>query len=229
MKQTYSATFLVMGIVCSVCLVISNILAVKQFDIHLFGLTLPSTAGLIIFPVSYIINDCISEVWGYGRARFIIWIAFAVNLLAVVVFQLSVLLTPSPHWAEMQPAYQSVLAQTPRIAMASMIAFLLGSFLNAFVMSRMKIRQKGRRFWVRAVVSTLVGELADTLFFTCLSFVGVIPIDVVFGIVLTETVLKTAFEVLALPLTARVVEFVKSREQEDVFDDNISYNPFLFR
>lgn len=229
MKQSYSATFMVLGIVCSVCLVISNMLAVKQFDIHLFGMTFPSTAGLIVFPISYIINDCISEVWGYRSTRFLIWIAFAVNLLAVIMFQISVALTPSPHWVGMQPAYASVLAQTPRIALASMVAFLLGSFLNAYVMSRMKLLQQGRRFWLRAVASTVVGELADTLVFTCLGFVGVIPFDVVMKIVLTETVLKTIFETILLPVTSRVVRYVKMREVTDVYDHKISYNPFSLK
>lgn len=229
MKQTYSAAFMVLGIVCSVCLVLSNILAVKQFDIHLFGLTFPSTAGLIVFPVSYIINDCISEVWGYRSTRFIIWIAFAVNLLAVVMFRISVALAPSPHWAGMQSAYASVLAQTPRIALASMTAFLIGSFLNAYVMSRMKLLQRGRRFWLRAVASTLVGELADTFVFTCLAFAGAIPLDVVMNIALTETVLKTLFEIMFLPVTARVVHFVKMHEATDVYDSKISYNPFSLK
>lgn len=226
MKQTYSGMFVAMGIVCSVCLVVSNILAVKQFDITVFGHTVPSTAGLIIFPISYIINDCISEVWGYSRTRFLIWIAFATNLLAVVMFQVSVMLPPSPHWTDMQPAYASVLAQTPRIALASMVAFLMGSFLNAFVMSKMKLRQQGRHFWWRAIVSTVVGELADTLCFTCLGFLGVIPTRVVFAIVVTETILKTAFETVALPVTVKVVRYVKQREETDVYDNNISYNPF---
>lgn len=229
MKQTYSATFLALGIVCSVCLVISNILAVKQFDIHLFGITCPSTAGLLIFPISYIINDCISEVWGYRNARLIIWLAFVTNLMAVLMFQLSVHLTPSPHWAEMQPAYASVLAQTPRIALASMLAFLLGSFLNAFVMSKMKLRQSGRRFWVRALASTVVGELADTMLFTCLGFLGVIPTKVVFAIVITETLLKTAYEIIILPITSRIVKAIKRRENIDVYDTEISYNPFSFK
>ena len=229
MKQTYSPMFVAMGIVCSVCLVVSNILAVKQFDIHLFGFTVPSTAGLIIFPVSYIINDCISEVWGYSRTRFLIWIAFASNFLAVIMFQISVMLTPAPHWVDMQTAYASVLAQTPRIAIASMLAFLTGSFLNAYVMSRMKLRQKGKHFWWRAMASTVIGELADTFFFTCLGFWGVIPTKVVFAIIITETVLKIAFEAVALPITILVVNFIKTKEETDTFDHNISYNPFKLK
>lgn len=229
MKRTYSAMFLALGIVTSVCLVVSNILAVKQFDIHLFGMTFPSTAGLIIFPISYIINDCISEVWGYRNARLIIWLAFITNLLAVALFQFSVFLTPSPHWAEMQPAYAMVLAQTPRIALASMLAFLVGAFLNAYVMSRMKLRHKGKHFWLRAVASTLVGELADTFVFTCCAFVGVIPWNVVLGIVATETVLKTSYEIVVLPITSWTVRYIKRHENSDVYDEDLSYNPFSLK
>ncbi len=224
--KSYSPLFLFLAVVVSVCLVISNILAVKQFDIHMFGYTFTSTAGLIIFPLSYIINDCISEVWGYRNARLVIWMAFITNLLAVVMFQISVHLVPSPHWAEMQPAYASVLAQTPRIAIASMIAFLFGSFLNAIVMSKMKLRQKGKNFWVRALASTVVGELADTFFFTVLGFLGVIPFDIVIMIIVTETVLKTLYELIILPITSMVVRYIKNREQVDIYDEAISYNPF---
>ena len=225
-RKTFSITFLALGVICAVSLVISNILAVKQFDIHIFGLTLPSTAGLLIFPISYIINDCISEVWGYRNARIIIWLAFAANLLAVVMFRLSVALPPSPHWAEMQDSYASVLGLTPRIALASMGAFLLGSFSNALIMSKMKLYHKGRYFWLRAAASTVVGELLDTTFFTVMSFAGVIPNDVIIKIVITETVFKTGYEFVILPITSLVVRYIKRVENTDIYDNNISYNPF---
>lgn len=210
---------MVMGILFSVCLVLSNILAVKQFDIWGF----PSTAGLIIFPVSYIINDCIAEVWGFKKARFIIWVAFAVNFFAILLFQVSIALPPADYW-QMQEAYSSVLAQTPRIALASLMAFLCGSFLNAYVMSRMKIMHRGKHFGLRAIASTVVGELADTFIFTTVGFLFVIPLQAVVMIILTETVLKTLFEIVILPLTTKVVRRVKEREGVDVYDDNISYN-----
>lgn len=210
---------MVMGILFSVCLVLSNILAVKQFDIWGF----PSTAGLIIFPVSYIINDCIAEVWGFKKARFIIWVAFAVNFFAILLFQISIALPPADYW-QMQEAYSSVLAQTPRIALASLMAFLCGSFLNAYVMSKMKIMHRGKHFGLRAIASTIVGELADTFIFTTVGFLFVIPLQAVVMIILTETVLKTLFEIIILPLTTKVVRQVKEREGVDVYDDNISYN-----
>ncbi len=210
---------MLMGILFSMCLVLSNILAVKQFQI--FGF--PSTAGLIIFPISYVINDCITEVWGFRKARLIIWIAFAVNFLAILLFQASVALTPAPHWT-MQNSYASVLAQTPRIALASLLAFLVGSFLNSYVMSKMKILHKGKKFGQRAVASTLVGELADTLVFTTIGFLFVIPTSVVFQIIVVETIAKTLFEIMVLPITRRVVNYVKLTEETDVYDEDISYS-----
>ena len=219
MQKQLSVSFMVMGILFSVCLVLSNILAVKQFDIWGF----PSTAGLIIFPVSYIINDCIAEVWGFKKARFIIWVAFAVNFFAILLFQISIALPPADYW-QMQEAYSSVLAQTPRIALASLMAFLCGSFLNAYVMSKMKIMHRGKHFGLRAIASTIVGELADTIIFTTAGFLFVIPLQAVVMIILTETVLKTLFEIIILPLTTKVVRQVKEREGVDVYDDNISYN-----
>ncbi len=210
---------MLMGILFSMCLVLSNILAVKQFQI--FGF--PSTAGLIIFPISYVINDCITEVWGFRKARLIIWIAFAVNFLAILLFQASVALTPAPHWT-MQNSYASVLAQTPRIALASLLAFLVGSFLNSYVMSKMKILHKGKKFGQRAVASTLVGEMADTFVFTTIGFLFVIPLSVVFQIIVVETIAKTLFEILVLPITRRVVNYVKLTEETDVYDEDISYS-----
>lgn len=219
MKSKVTVSFMLMGILFSMCLVLSNILAVKQFEI--FGF--PSTAGLIIFPISYVINDCITEVWGFRKARLIIWIAFAVNFLAILLFQASVAMTPAPHWT-MQNSYASVLAQTPRIALASLLAFLVGSFLNSYVMSKMKILHKGKKFGQRAVASTLVGELADTLVFTTIGFLFVIPTSVVFQIIVVETIAKTLFEILVLPITRRVVNYVKLTEETDVYDEDISYS-----
>jgi len=219
MKSKVTVSFMLMGILFSICLVLSNILAVKQFQI--FGF--PSTAGLIIFPISYVINDCITEVWGFRKARLIIWTAFAVNFLAILLFQISIILPPASHWM-MQDSYASVLAQTPRIALASLLAFLVGSFLNAYVMSRMKIMHKGKKFGQRAIASTVVGELADTLVFTTVGFLFVIPLNVVFQIIMVETVAKIMFEILVLPITRRVVNYVKQVEGTDVYDEDISYS-----
>ncbi|WP_321436674.1 queuosine precursor transporter [uncultured Bacteroides sp.] len=219
MKSKVTVSFMLMGILFSMCLVLSNILAVKQFQV----LGLPSTAGLIIFPISYVINDCITEVWGFRKARLIIWIAFAVNFLAILLFQISVALPPASHWM-MQDSYAAVLAQTPRIAFASLLAFLVGSFLNAYVMSRMKIMHHGKKFGQRAIASTVLGELADTFVFTTVGFLFVIPLNVVLQIIVVETIAKIAFEILVLPITRRVVNYVKLIEGTDVYDEDISYS-----
>ena len=146
------------------------------------------------------------------------------NFLAVVIFRLSIIVPGSENFTH-QDAFQLVLGNTERISLASFIAFLIGSFLNAMVMSKMKLLQKGRNFSLRAVVSTLVGEGADSLVFFTIAFAGVIPNNDLLMLILTQAGMKTAYEILVLPLTNVIVRWVKRREQEDVFDDGISYNP----
>lgn len=224
MTKQISLAYMICGLLFTVCLIVSNI--VEQKLITVFGIE--CTAGLLIFPVSYIINDLIAEVWGYRKARFIIWNGFLLNFLVVLVFQLSILVPASSHFSN-QHAFESVLGNTTRIVIASFIAFLCGSFLNAYVMSRMKILQQGRGFSIRAVVSTIVGEGADSLVFFSIAFWGIVPADVLIKLILTQTLLKTAYEILALPLTNIVVRKVKKLEQTDVYDTGISYNPLKVR
>lgn len=224
MNKKVSLAYLIMALLFAMCLIVSNLLAVKQFSF--FGF--PATAGLITFPVSYIINDCTVEVWGYKKTRLLIWLGFALNFLAILFFQLSVALPSASFW-KMQDAYASVLVQTPRIAIASLLAFLVGSFLNAYVMSRMKILHHGRKFGLRAIVSTLVGESADTAIFTTVGFLFVIPFDALCKIIVLETLLKTLYEILILPVTAKVVKYIKKAEGTDVFDEGISYNVIKIR
>ncbi len=224
MNKQVSVIFLLMGIIMAVALVLSNILAVKQFTI--FGY--PSTAGLLTFPITYVVNDCIAEVWGYKKARLIIWVSFATNFLAVLLFQISIILPPAAEFT-LQDAYASILSQTPRIVVASLIAFLVGSFLNAYVMSKMKILHKGKKFGQRAIASTVVGELADSFLFTFIAFLFVLPAGFILKIVIVEAILKTLFEIVVLPITTLVVKYVKTKEQIDVFDENVSYNVMKVR
>ncbi len=221
MKKQVSVIFMVTGLLFATCLIIANI--VVQKIIVLGGIF--STAGLLIFPISYIVNDIIAEVWGYKKARMIIWYGFLMNLLAVLVFQLSIEIRPAEAFTH-QDAYAQILGSTPRLALASFVAFLLGSFVNAMVMSKMKIIQKGRNFSIRAVVSTLFGEGMDSIVFFTVAFVGTIPFRVIVGMMITQTLMKTGYEILVLPLTNRLVKWVKKQEQENVFDQGISYNPF---
>jgi len=208
------------GLLFTTCLIVANIVEQKLISIG----PIEATAGLLIFPVSYIVNDIIAEVWGYRKARLIIWYGFLMNFLAVVIFRLSIIVPGSENFTH-QDAFQLVLGNTERISLASFIAFLIGSFLNAMVMSKMKLLQKGRNFSLRAVVSTLVGEGADSLVFFTIAFAGVIPNNDLLMLILTQAGMKTAYEILVLPLTNVIVRWVKRREQEDVFDDGISYNP----
>ncbi|MBV5281653.1 MAG: queuosine precursor transporter [Paludibacter sp.] len=220
MKKQVSVAFMVCGLLFTVCLIVSNI--VEQKLISIGGVE--ATAGLLIFPVSYIINDLIAEVWGYRKVRLIIWNGFLMNFLAVLVFRLSIWAPGSVHFTH-QDAFELVLGNTQRIVIASFIAFLFGAFLNAYVMSKMKIMQRGRGFSIRAVVSTIIGEGADSLVFFTLAFSGVIPIQALIMLILTQTAMKTGYEIIALPLTNFLVKWVKKHEETDVYDSGISYNP----
>jgi uncharacterized integral membrane protein (TIGR00697 family) len=222
LKKQVSVAFMMSGLLFSVCLIISNI--VEQKLITIGGIE--ATAGLLIFPVSYIINDLIAEVWGYRKARLIIWYGFLMNFLAVIVFRLSILAPGSHHFTpEHQSAFNMVLGNTERIVFASFVAFLFGAFLNAYVMSKMKVLQHGRGFSIRAIVSTILGEGVDSIVFFTLAFTGIISAHALLMLILTQTAMKTGYEIIALPLTNLLVKWVKKHEQTDVYDKDISYNP----
>ncbi|MGL4518150.1 MAG: queuosine precursor transporter [Phocaeicola sp.] len=218
-NQTVSLSFMLMGILFCVCLIAANLLETKV--VQLCGITV--TAGLIVFPISYIINDCIAEVWGFRKARLLIWMGFAMNFFVVALGQLAVLMPAASFW-EGEEGFNFVFGMAPRIAAASFTAFLVGSFLNAYVMSKMKIASGGKNFSLRAVVSTLVGESADSLIFFPLAFGGVIPFNELAIMVGIQVVLKTAYEILVLPITIKVVNYVKRTEGVDVYDTDISYS-----
>ena len=220
MKKQVSVTFMVLGMLFTVCLIVSNIVEQKLIQIG----PIEATAGLLIFPISYIINDLIAEVWGYRKVRLIIWNGFLLNFMAVLIFKISIVVPGSANFSN-QTAFESVLGNTGRIVIASFIAFLFGAFLNAYVMSKMKIMQHGRGFSIRAIVSTIVGEGADSIVFFSIAFSGVIPFNALIMLILTQTGMKTAYEILALPVTNILVKWVKKKEETDVYDNGISYNP----
>ena len=219
-----TVSFMILGMVFIVCLIVSNLLETK---ILMIG-PVTTTAGLLLFPVSYIINDCISEVWGFKKARLVIWSAFAMNFMVVGVAQLAVVLPAAPFW-EGGDHFNFVFGLTPRIVTASLCAFLAGSFINAYVMSKMKISSQGRNFSLRAIVSTLAGESADSLIFFPIAFGGLIPADNLLIMIGTQAALKSVYEIIALPVTIRVVRYVKKIEGQDVYDTAISFNPFKIR
>ena len=207
------------SILFCVCLIAANLFATKQIALGSISLT----GGLLIFPVSYIVNDCVCEVWGYRKARLLIWTGFAMNFFFVIMGALCDIIPPAPYY-ENAAGFHGVFGLAPRVASASFCAFLVGSFLNAYVMSRMKIASKGRNFSVRAVVSTIVGECADSVIFFPLALGGVIPTEALPELMFWQVVLKTAYEIVVLPLTIRVVAFLKRHEQSDVYDEGVNYS-----
>ena len=221
MKKTVSVLFMFAGILFAICLLISNILATKIILIGPWA----APAGVLIFPIAYIINDVIVEVWGYKKARLIIWSGFVVNLLAALFFTLAIVVPAAPFWQN-QTAFSTILGSTPRIIIASLLAYLTGSFLNAFVMSKVKVLMKGKDFSVRAILSTLVGETADSMIFITIAFAGSMPFNVLIGMIFTQACIKTVYEIVILPFTIVVVKWVKKVEEIDTFDESISYNPF---
>jgi queuosine precursor transporter len=221
MKRQVSVAFMVCGLLFTVCLIVANIVEQKLITIG----PIEATAGLLIFPISYILNDVIAEVWGYSKARLIIWCGFAMNFLAVLIFQFSIWAPASANFTH-QAEFQLVLGNTLRLALSSFVAFLCGSFLNAYVMSKMKVMQHGKGFSLRAVVSTLVGEGADSLVFFSLAFYGIIPTKDLVVLIFTQMAMKTGYEIIILPVTNMVVRRVKKIEDTDVVDEHISYNPF---
>ena len=202
-----SKKFTVLAILFCVCLIASNLFETKIFTAGIITLT----GGFVLFPVSYILNDCISEVYGYRKAKFIIWTAFAMNAFFVLSAQLVRVLPGAPFW-DGQEHFDCIFTANFRITVASMLAFLTGSIMNAKVMSRMKGRDGGQRFGLRAVLSSLVGESIDSLVFFPIAFFGVGLRNLVL-MMLTQIVLKTLYEVVLLPVTSRFVKYLKAHEK----------------
>jgi uncharacterized integral membrane protein (TIGR00697 family) len=219
MKQKVSIPFMLLGILFNVCLIAANLLETKV--IQVFGITV--TAGLLVFPISYIINDCIAEVWGFRKARLIIWSGFAMNFFVVALGLIAVALPAAPFW-DGAAHFNFVFGMAPRIVVASLLAFLVGSFLNAYVMSRMKVASKGKHFSVRAIWSTVVGETGDSIIFFPIAFGGVIPWPQLLMMIGIQIVLKTMYEIVILPVTIKVVALIKEIDGSDVYDEGISYN-----
>lgn len=216
---TVSLSFMLLGIVFCACLIASNLLETKILQ---FG-SVTITAGFLVFPISYIINDCIAEVWGFKKARLIIWSGFAMNFFVVALGLIAVAIPAAPFW-EGEEHFDFVFGMAPRIVIASLTAFLVGSFLNAYVMSKMKVASGGKNFSVRAILSTIVGETADSLIFFPVAFGGVIAWPELLIMMGIQIILKSMYEVIILPVTIRVVNAIKKIDGSDVYDENISYN-----
>lgn len=219
----YSLWFIVLVAVFITCLIVANIIAVKIVGIG--GFTLP--AGIIIFPISYIFGDVLTEVYGYRKARLVIWLGFACNLFAVVAIWLGQNLPPASFW-DGQAAYERILGYTPRLLAASLVAYLCGEFANSFILAKMKIATKGRWLWTRTIGSTLVGQGIDSAIFITIAFLGTIPGADLASTIITQWLIKTAYEVVATPFTYVVVNFLKRREGIDTYDYHTNFNPLVF-
>ena len=207
------------SILFCVCLIAANILETKQISV--LGISL--TGGLIVFPISYIINDCVCEVWGFQKARLLIWTGFAMNFFFVAMGALCDWIPGAPYWTN-EAGFHAIFGLAPRVAAASFVAFIIGSFANAYVMSKMKIRDKGRNFSLRAILSTIVGESFDSVIFFPLALGGVVPTDELPKLMLWQVLLKTVYEVIALPITIRIVKALKEHEGEDTYDTDVNYS-----
>jgi uncharacterized integral membrane protein (TIGR00697 family) len=216
----YSIWFLLIVAVFVTCLITANIVAVKLVDVA--GLIVP--AGIVIFPISYIVGDVLTEVYGYRRARRVIWLGFFCNLVAVIGMVIGQKLPAASFW-DAQAAYDRILGYTPRLLLASFIAFLVGEFANSYVLSRMKVATKGRWLWMRTIGSTIVGEGLDSVIFVFIAFWGTSPNDALLSAMATQWIFKVFYESAATPVTYVVINFIKRKEGVDTYDRNISFNP----
>ena len=218
-----SPVFLWLAVLFNVCLIASNLFAMKIFQLWDWCV-LPG--AVIIFPISYILNDCISEVYGYRKASLVIWTGFAMNLFFVLVAQLVIALPGAPFW-DGQDSFAYVFGAAPRTLFASLLAFLVGSNVNAMTMSRMKVRDNGKRFGLRAILSSVAGELIDSMIFIPIVFWSQ-GLKTVLVMIACQVTAKVCYEMVVLPLTSALVKRLKEYEGEDAFDTGISYNPFKF-
>ena len=211
-------TFMVVTALFVTCLITANIIAVKL--VVIFGHVLP--AAIIIFPLSYIIGDILTEVYGYRQARAVIWLGFLCNLVAVAAIWVGGFMTPASFWGG-QDAYDSILGYTPRLLMASFAAYLVGELANSTILAKMKIWTQGRWLWSRTISSTIVGQGLDSAVFITLAFAGG-EIALV-RLILTQWTAKVIYEAAATPLTYLVVGWIKRREGLDHYDYDTSFNP----
>ncbi len=205
-------------------LITSNVIAVKIILVS--GRILP--AAVALFPLTYILGDVLTEVYGFRLARRVIWLGFLGNAVAVLGFWIGGLLPSAPFWSN-QPAYQAILGATPRLLMASFAGYLVGEFTNSVVLSRLKIATGGRWLWMRTIGSTIVGQGADSLAFITIAFIGTMAGGNLVELLVTQWLVKVAYETLATPLTYVVVAYVKKKEGIDAYDRQVSLNPFAFR
>lgn len=205
-------------------LLISNIASSKILKLGPFTFD----GGTLLFPISYIFGDILTEVYGYRRSRRVIWVGFGCAALMAGVLALVGALPPAEGWQN-QEAYEAILGTTPRIVLGSLIAYFAGEFSNSYTLAKMKIWTQGRWLWTRTIGSTLVGEGVDTLLFVTIAFAGSLPWPLFWSIIISNYVFKVGLEAAMTPITYRVTDFLKREENEDVYDTDTDFNPFKLR
>ncbi|MDD6024497.1 MAG: queuosine precursor transporter [Oscillospiraceae bacterium] len=219
-KKTVSQTFMVIAVLYVTCLLLSNIIAGKMWAVT-SSITLP--AAVILFPITYIFGDVFTEVYGFRKARTIIWLGFGCSFFAVLIYLITVAL-PHPGFWENQEAYALVMGTTPRVAAASFIGYLFGEFSNSMVLSRLKVKTQGKKLWIRTILSTLVGEGLDSVIFVTVSFWGTMDNGTVLQMILFQYLFKVCYEIVFTPVTYAVVNWLKGVEGVDTFDRDIKYS-----
>lgn len=221
--RSYKYFDIILGLFVAV-LLISNIASTKILKLGPFEFD----GGTLLFPLAYIFGDILTEVYGYRRSRRVIWLGFFSALLMSAVLMIVGFLPAAGGW-ENQEAYQKILGLTPRIVLASLIAYFAGEFSNSFTLAKMKILTKGRFLWTRTIGSTLIGEGLDTLLFVLIAFWGVLPTELLIAVIVSNYIFKCGVEVIFTPLTYKIVRFLKKEEQEDYYDRETRFNPFSLK
>ena len=228
--KSYRYYDLILGAYVCVVLCANLIGAAKVATVHVPGWG-PVTfmAGVLFFPISYFFGDILTEVYGYARDRRVVWSGFIALAFASLMSMVIVHLPPADFWRPQQPAVEAMFGNTPRIATASMVAFWCGSFVNSYVLAKMKLLTRGRWLWTRTIGSTLCGELIDSGLFYTIAFAGLWPTPELIAVTVTQYVLKSTWEVVATPATYWIVGFLKRAEQEDYYDRDTNFTPFSLR
>lgn len=205
-------------------LLISNVASTKIVDLKWFTFD----GGTLLFPLSYIFGDILTEVYGYKKARGVIWLGFFMALLMSLIFIIVGELPSAEGWNN-QSAYDAILGLTPRIVIASLIAYSAGEFSNSYILAKMKIWTKGKILWARTIGSTVVGEFMDSILFIVIAFWGILPNSLLVTLIISNYIFKTAVEILFTPVTYKVVSFLKKKENEDYYDTDTNFNPFFIK
>lgn len=222
-RAPLTIVYMLLSVLFVACLIVSNLIEIKTVDLGWFTIT----AGVTVFPISYIINDCVVEVYGFRKARLMIWLGFAMSLFVAIMLNVAIALPGGADWHSQQ-AMEAIYGSVPRIMAASFTAFICGSMVNAYVMSRMKAKaaaagDAASGFPLRAIASTLLGEGMDSVVFFPIAFGGVLPWDTIMSLIATQTLLKTIYEILILPVTVKVVRRLKKAEGIDTVDNGVDY------